>query len=177
MNHDNTILDSDAGCGDSEKLNRMAPAHDASNSPSRGDRIETSAEPATGPCIRANRTDASPDGDHQRSRYRAGIPQENLADQAFYSFESGDPKVVHASVSRLAEAYRELHGEAAKLRFQLNFGTPICSDCDGLKAGPGVVATCFQVRKCNYENVREDQITDRHQRILQSLDVDLKIPS
>lgn len=55
----------------------------------------------------------------------------------------------------LAKAYREVEAEAARLRFQVNFGTSVCEPCDGLRAGPGVVATCYQTRECRYGNVRE----------------------
>ncbi len=55
------------------------------------------------------------------------------------------------------------------MRFRLNFGTPICDRCDGLKVGPGVVATCFQVRQCNYDNVKQGAMTPRQSRVVQSL--------
>jgi len=68
-----------------------------------------------------------------------------------------------------------MHAEAARLRFKVNFGTAVCESCDGLKAGPGIVATCFQIRRCNYENVREGGPSDPHRRIIQSLDLTPKI--
>lgn len=78
--------------------------------------------------------------------------------------------------NRLVVAFRKLDVEAAQLRFRLNFGTPVCERCDGLKAGPGVVATCFQVRQCNYSNVKEGEITPRQLRVLQNLLSDTKTP-
>ena len=69
----------------------------------------------------------------------------------------------------LIEAYRALDVEAGKLRFKLNFGTARCQDCDGLRAGPGVVATCFQVQRCDFTNVKEGAVSPRHRRILESL--------
>ena len=59
--------------------------------------------------------------------------------------------------------------EAAKLRFRLNFGSEYCDNCDGLRAGPGVVATCFQVKQCNYTNFKDGEVAPRHLRIIQSL--------
>ena len=70
---------------------------------------------------------------------------------------------------QLVEAYRTLEIEAAKLRYKLNFGTARCQNCEGLHAGPGVIATCFQVQRCNFTNVREDNTTPRQLRILESL--------
>ena len=70
---------------------------------------------------------------------------------------------------RLASAYQALWTEAAQLRFRLNFGTPICDRCDGLKAGPGVSATCFQLRQCTYDNVKEGDATPKQRRVIQSL--------
>jgi hypothetical protein len=44
--------------------------------------------------------------------------------------------------------------EAASARFRANYGTPVCEQCDGLKAGPGVAATCFQLKQCFYTNLK-----------------------
>ena len=70
---------------------------------------------------------------------------------------------------KLIEAYRALEIEAATLRYKLNFGSETCTNCDGLRAGPGVVATCFQVQQCNYTNIKDGDATPRHLRILQTL--------
>lgn len=59
--------------------------------------------------------------------------------------------------------------ECSKLRFRLNFNTPVCETCDGMKAGPGVVATCFQAKRCNYTNVKEGDATSRQRRVIESL--------
>lgn len=76
----------------------------------------------------------------------------------------------------LVEAHQALWNEAAHLRFQVNFATPACESCDGLKAGPGVVATCFQVRRCNYSNVKEGDASPKQLRVIQSLLEDPKSP-
>lgn len=86
------------------------------------------------------------------------------------AFQEGDAQAAFDSATRLVQAYRQLAAEAAQLRFELNFGTRICEGCDGLKAGPGVVATCYQVRQCNFDNVKEDGgASPRQLRVLQSL--------
>ncbi len=56
--------------------------------------------------------------------------------------------------------------EAARTRFRHNFGTSVCQRCEGLKAGPGVVATCFQVRQCYYDNFKEQGLTPKQARVL-----------
>lgn len=77
-------------------------------------------------------------------------------DDLLASFLTGEPAKVYEEAKRLAEAHRSLQSEAAKLRFRLNFATALCDNCEGLRAGPTVVATCFQVRECNYTNIRTD---------------------
>ena len=59
--------------------------------------------------------------------------------------------------------------EAAEARFKANFGSSQCDNCDGLKAGPNVVATCFQTKCCYFGNVQADEATPRHQRTIDSL--------
>src|ERR1700760_1868875 len=169
MSHDNPSSQRSARPSGSEELLGVASAHDAGDIPSPDGRVPLPPGPSAGRDSGPDRADSSAVGHPQLDRHRSGIPREDLADAALAAFGSGDPATVFEAVSKLVEAYRELHGEAAKLRFQLNFGSPICASCDGLKAGPGVIATCFQVRRCNYENVREGGASERHLRIIQSL--------
>jgi hypothetical protein len=75
---------------------------------------------------------------------------------------------VHQVAKELATFARGLVIEAAKARFEKNFATPVCNNCDGLKAGPGVTATCFQVRQCFYSNIRAET-TSREARIIDAL--------
>jgi hypothetical protein len=77
--------------------------------------------------------------------------------------------VAFDAASRLVAAYRTLQIEAAKLRFQLNFGTPTCNQCDGLHAGLGVSATCFQMKQCHYTNLKEGAGSSRQLRVLHTL--------
>jgi hypothetical protein len=69
----------------------------------------------------------------------------------------------------LREAYHEALTEAARQRYQINFGTGVCANCDGLKAGPGVIATCFQVQKCNFCSIHEGSENPRHLGVIDRL--------
>jgi hypothetical protein len=70
---------------------------------------------------------------------------------------------------QLVERFREVSLECAQLRFRANFGSQMCESCDGLKSGPGVVATCFQTKRCHYTNVKEGDATPRHLRVIEAL--------
>lgn len=85
------------------------------------------------------------------------------------AFETGDPTIAFEAAKRLVEAHRALTLDAAKLRFTHNFGTPACNTCDGLHAGPGVVATCFQMKQCHYSNLKEGEGNPRMLRVLRAL--------
>lgn len=64
---------------------------------------------------------------------------------------------------------RSLVVEAAQARYEKNFGGPKCESCAGLKAGPGVLATCFQIKRCYYDNVKTADASPRQQRLIESL--------
>jgi len=117
------------------------------------------------------RENAPHDGHHSSGRPPKSVSREGLiaADQLEQAFQSGDAPLAYESGLKLTEAYRALWAEAAAMRFRLNFGSPLCEHCEGLKVGPGVVATCFQVRQCNFDNVKEGQATPRQQRVLDRL--------
>ncbi len=111
--------------------------------------------------------------DHIGRVLGAGIPgqdAEHLIDALRVAFESGDPERAYISSMNLVKAHRSLVVESARLRFKVNFGGPICDSCDGLRAGPGVLATCFQVRQCNYASLKEDSLGDRMRAIVDALD-------
>jgi hypothetical protein len=79
------------------------------------------------------------------------------------AFTEGDPEAAWTATYQLVKAYQELEVENAKMRFLLNFGTSACDHCEGLQAGPEVVATCFQVHQCRYTNIKEgDGTTQSH---------------
>jgi len=84
------------------------------------------------------------------------------------AFGTGDPDLSYQAAVHLIEKYREQAIDLAKARYKLNFGTSLCDNCDGLRAGPGVTATCFQVKQCYFDNFREDP-HPRHLRVLQTL--------
>jgi hypothetical protein len=85
------------------------------------------------------------------------------------AFLDGDVELAYKSATTLAGAYHEALAEGARLRFKLNFGTSTCENCEGLHAGPGVQATCFQVQRCNYTNIRDGHESERQQRLISRL--------
>ena len=74
-----------------------------------------------------------------------------------------------ALTRELLDLARDLAIEAAKARFQKNFGTNQCLSCEGLKAGPGVTATCLQVRQCYFDNFKDAKPSPRQNRLIDSL--------
>lgn len=82
---------------------------------------------------------------------------------------AGDFEAAYQSALRLGAGYRDLQLEAASLRFRLNFGTVVCENCEGLRAGLGVVATCYQIRRCEYRNIREGDAEPRHLEVIRRL--------
>jgi hypothetical protein len=87
------------------------------------------------------------------------------------AFSSGDPARVYATTQRIIARNHELARQAAELRFALNFGSEMCQNCEGLRAGPGVVATCFQIQRCNFTNVKESSENPQKLRVLRNLAV------
>lgn len=118
------------------------------------------------------RTGTSELRDRLRSRPPTGIPGHREVDPSeilLQAFFDGDFEVALVAAQELQVAYRESLLEAGKLRFKLNFGTLACDNCEGLKAGPGVVATCFQIRRCEFQNVLEESASPRQIRILRKM--------
>ena len=70
---------------------------------------------------------------------------------------------------RLLSMARGLAHEAAQARFEANFGTPRCNSCDGLKAGRGVVSTCFQARRCYYDNIKTTDLSSKQKAVIEGL--------
>jgi hypothetical protein len=107
-----------------------------------------------------------------RVRRHPRIPGTRVIDPSevlLQSFLDGDVEKAYQSALELKSAYHEALDEASRLRYRINFGTEACSNCDGLKAGPGVVATCFQVQKCNFDSIHEGSESPSHLRILDRL--------
>lgn len=92
-------------------------------------------------------------------------PSEDLIN----AFLDGDFETAYAKAQLLADSYHEALLEASQLRFRVNFGTDTCQNCTGLHAGPGVIATCYQVRRCDYTHIKDGQEGPRKIRILQQL--------
>jgi hypothetical protein len=85
------------------------------------------------------------------------------------AFLDGNFERAYSAALELQDAYHEAMTEASKLRFKLNFGTSACQNCEGLKAGPGVTATCFQVQRCDFKNVKEGDEDPRQIRVIDKL--------
>lgn len=77
--------------------------------------------------------------------------------------------MVRAASTELLSLARALILEAAKARFEKNFATPRCDNCEGLKAGPGVAATCFQVRQCFFTNIKNQDTSPKQTRLIEIL--------
>jgi hypothetical protein len=110
--------------------------------------------------------------DHLRSRPSTGIPghrQVDISELLLQSFLGGNFEVALVAAEELSLAYREALLESSKLRFKLNFGTQVCENCEGLQAGSDVVATCFQVKSCNFQNIHTGSASPRQLKILKSL--------
>lgn len=107
-----------------------------------------------------------------RDRYRPRIPGTRVIDPSetlLQAFLGGDFETAYQSALELKAAYHEALAESSRLRYQVNFGTEVCSNCEGLKAGPGVVATCFQTKKCDFDSIHEGSESRTHLRILDRL--------
>ena len=79
---------------------------------------------------------------------------DNLEVMIHDTFASGDPNAAWEATRELIATAHTLQKEAATSRFKANFGTELCSRCEGLKAGPDVAATCFQMKQCYYTNFK-----------------------
>lgn len=85
------------------------------------------------------------------------------------AFLDGNFERAYSAALELQVAYREALAEASKVRFKLNFGTGICQNCEGLKAGPGVTATCFQIQRCDFKNIKEGDEDPHQARVIDKL--------
>jgi hypothetical protein len=88
---------------------------------------------------------------------RVWLPEhvDSLEQRVTAAFSSGDPEQAWLLSKELLLALRDSTDQAARDRFKSTFGTPRCLTCTGLHAGPGVVATCYQVKLCFYRNLAE----------------------
>lgn len=109
-------------------------------------------------------------GHHWGGRHSERVPHpreiEALEEKLTRAFQGGDPGKAWEVSRQLVELAKESVAEAARARFKVNFGTPRCDSCEGLKAGPDVAATCFQVRQCFYGNIKQGELTPKQGRVL-----------
>jgi len=154
---------------DEEAPHRLSGVAESSVADHRESRaVEPQLRPSTvGTGEKPVRNDPPSNGHHLSGRHRPRIPPTLNPDDLLRSFLSGDPKVVYEEAKKFAASYQMLEKETAKLRFRINFGTETCSNCDGLRAGPDVLATCFQTQECRYTNVRTH--TEKQLRVLAHL--------
>jgi len=120
-----------------------------------------------------DRAGSSADGDHLRKRRAERVPTPNdvgeIEDALLEAFKQGDPERAYVLVRDLADLALSSVVDAAKARFQANFGSKRCVNCEGLKVSPGVVATCVQVSQCYYKNFKQGDLTPKQARILRVL--------
>lgn len=110
-----------------------------------------------------------PFGDGHQPRVRTGPHLKDPAGDLLAAFQEGDPEKVYNAALVLIGDHKEALSEVASLRFRLNFGTAICDRCDGLRAGPDVAATCFDVKQCHYTSIKRGGEDPRHLHVLQNL--------
>lgn len=85
------------------------------------------------------------------------------------AFAAGDPQRAWDAVRALLREVRQFSIEAAQDRFRHNLGSPLCRSCEGLKAGPDVAATCFQLGQCFFTNRKVTDVTESQQGLISRL--------
>ena len=93
---------------------------------------------------------------------------EMLESNLVQGFKEGDPEQAWEASQALLELSKRAVIDAAKSRYQKNFGTSRCENCTGLKVVPGVIATCFQLKQCYYKGLTSEDLTERQLRVLRS---------
>lgn len=148
--------------------------------PSRSDEGPPAAGPFGGPSNQHGREGTSRDEHHLRRGPPARISRladVDLIESAILEgFSKAQPAKAHAAIGQLLVLARNLVLEAGKARFEKNFGTARCESCEGLKAGPGVLATCFQVRQCFFTNIKTSDTTPKQEKLIQILSKGSKDP-
>lgn len=149
---------------------RLEPPSNPSDPTRRNQYGRTSPEPQDSHEGRDSRSHLTPVRDSVRDRSTARVPRlEDPSETLLQAFVDGEFETAYASAQQLADAYHEALLESSQLRFKVNFGTERCANCTGLHAGPGIIATCYQIQRCDYANVKEGQEGPRKKRILQRL--------
>lgn len=128
---------------------------------------------------RHERGDAPTDEHRLRGGHRPRVPgleDLNALEQSVEgAFRDGNPAKAWDATQQLVAFCREALTDGAKARFKANFGTSMCDNCEGLKAGPDVVATCFQRQLCYFANFKATTTSPKHLRVIDSLLGDEKI--
>jgi hypothetical protein len=91
-------------------------------------------------------------------------------ERAIYeTFSEGDPAKAWAAVNEFIKEIRAFSNDAARDRFSKNFGSSLCESCEGLKAGPDVVATCFQLKQCFFTNKKSIDMSPSQESVIERL--------
>lgn len=136
---------------------RVEHALESSDPPGRATSGPTTSRATEGNDFRTSRGSAQENEHPVLGGPRTRVPGSRPVDPSIpliAAFHAGDPERAYEAALDLRRAYHEAMTEAARLRFKLHFGSATCDRCSGLVAGPDVAATCFQVRLCNYTNVK-----------------------
>jgi hypothetical protein len=172
VNHGNSTIDPKDGFSNNAGFSaRLAETLERDNKPSRD--FERSESSGSSFGVKSGASGAHPPATEHRmpSRSSANIPTLGDLEQGLRTaFATGDPEIAHRSAQQVLAAYSELSLECSRLRFELNFGTSICLNCNGLRAGPDVVATCYQVQRCDFTHIRSGDATPTQARLAALLD-------
>lgn len=156
-----------------ENADGMGTSSSSSRDAGRTDRGSSIQGNSDGSSSRESGSDLEAHGDHRGAGHRSRVPEpkdvEGLDAALLDAFQSGDPARAWHLTRELVALAGEAVREAARVRFQANFGTKRCANCEGLKAGPGVSATCFQIQQCYYRNVKEVDATPKQERFLKNI--------
>lgn len=167
---DTTTHPEGAGSEDGDEPQRLAGSSSEGPSSSRENPGQKGFGNQGGHRKRTHSEDASGHAHHLRERHQSRVPVladvERLEADLLIAFKEGQPSEVWEKTQELISLTKEVLKQSARDRFILNFGTEVCHTCDGLKAGPDVIATCYQVRQCNYSNVKK---TSRQESLITRL--------
>jgi hypothetical protein len=158
---------------DTEYNGRLERSFEESYSPSRKDQRLSFRDVENERLQRPGGSDPEENEHHLRGRHPKRVPRsediDNLETQILEAFKEANPKKVWGLVQQLITLTQEAITEAARARFQANFGSDVCKNCEGLKAGSGVVSTCFQVERCYYTNIKATDVTPKQERLIEGL--------
>jgi len=171
--HEDQTFDAASSSTSTVLPDRMGEADAGSPHESGGEGRSSLEHAQSGDASGQDRAGTSSNGDHLRERRAERVPTPNdvgkIEDALLEAFKQGDPERAYTLVRDLADLALSSVVEAAKARFQANFGSKRCTNCEGLRVSPGVVATCVQVSQCYYTNFKQGDLTPKQARILRVL--------